>query len=689
MGTFVGIDLGTTFSAVAFINKDGRPEVIVDEEGHRLTPSVVYVGEGRPIVGFEAKEKQGSGATEIASFFKRHMGESNFELEFGGRSFNPIQLSALVLMRLKAVAERHLGESVTHAVITVPAYFNNIEREATIRAGNEAGLQVSSIVNEPTAAALAFGVRPSTGAQTLLVYDLGGGTFDVSVVRITPDEQHVLGTEGDHSLGGKDWDDCILQYLAKGVADEFGKDLLEGDINELLVKAEAAKKALSSRQSVDITVQMAGHRSSYRLTREQFESLTLDLMQRTGRLTEQLLEEIGIGWMDLTNVLLVGGSTRMPMVRIWVEKLLGKPPLTTINPDEAVAMGAAIQAAMDMEQAGTKPMLSLAGRKKSVDAISHSLGMIAIHGDGSRYVNSRIIPKNRPIPACFTRPYRLRVSRRGPGKADVYLTQGETDNPLDCAYLGKYVLSGIPAVSGDEAVLDVTYAYDRNGVVQVSGVERITKQPLVLSIESLPEDVPARFMKPPEAERAPEHLTVYLAFDLSGSMSGDPLREAQKAAHAFLEGCDISATSVGLISFSDAVLVDAKACQNAKTIERAIDGLECGRTGYGNATHPFDEIQRQMKSVEGKRYAVVLADGAWNDQPEAIRKARTCHESGIEVIGVGFGDVDKEFLRQISSSAEQGIFIDMSALAETFSTIAQELTEGGSPGKKGWLRALK
>lgn len=688
MGTFVGIDLGTTFSVVAFINKDGRAEAIADAEGRTLTPSVVFLGEGGPIVGFEGKEKQAFGATEVASFFKRHMGEPNFSLEFGGRTYTPIQLSALVLKRLKAIAESRLKESVTHAVITVPAYFNNIEREATIHAGREAGLEVLSIISEPTAAALAYGMRPSTGEQTMLVYDLGGGTFDVSVVRITPAEQQVLGTDGDHNLGGKDWDDCILRYLAERFSDEFAKDLLEGDVNELLVKAEDAKKGLTSRQAIDITVHVSGCRGSYRLTREQFEALTLDLMQRTERLTVQLLEELKVRWSELTNVLLVGGSTRMPMVRAWVERISGKPPLTTINPDEAVALGAAIQAAMDTEQA-EKPVLALSGRKKSVDAISHSLGMIAVNHDGSRYLNSIIIRKNQPIPASHTRPYKLRVNRRGQGKLDVYMTQGESEDPVDCAYLGKYVLSGIPAVSGDEAVLDVTYAYDRNGVVQVSAVERSTKNALSLSVEPLPQDVPARFTRPPEPEHAREHLTIYLAFDLSGSMSGPPLREAQKAAHAFLSQCDISATSVGLISFSDSVLVEAKACQNAKTIERAIDGLLCGRTGYGNATDPFDEIHQLLKRVEGKRYAIVLADGVWSDQPGAIRKARTCHKSGIEVIGIGFGGADREFLRQISSSNEQAVFIDMSALAETFSAIAQELTEGANPGKKRWLRALK
>lgn len=691
MAAFVGIDLGTTYSVVAYINEQNKnnPEVIADEAGHLLTPSVVYFGDGEPVVGPEAKEKQACGDTDIASLFKRQMGEPNLELEFGGRSYNPIQLSTLVLRRLKSIAERHLGEPVTQAVITVPAYFNNLERESTIQAGREAGLDVLSIINEPTAAALAYGVRPLNCEQTVLVYDLGGGTFDVSIVRISATEQQVLGTEGDHHLGGKDWDDCILRYLAEQFLDDFGVDPLGDDINALLVKAEEAKKSLSSLQSVTIKVNAVGHRVSYSLTRGKFEELTLDLMQRTERLADKLLKDIGLSWTELTHVLLVGGSTRMPMVREWVERISGKPPLTTINPDEAVALGAAIQAAMDVEQARGAPMLALAGRKKSVDAISHSLGMIVVDPDGSRYMNSCIIHKNQPIPISSTRQYKLRVGRRGQGQLDVYMTQGESEDPLDCAFLGKYVLTGIPPISGDEAVLDVTYAYDRNGVVQVSAIECSTKQPLTLAVEPLPSDIPERFTKPPEPEPVREHLTIYLAFDLSGSMSGDPLREAKKAAHAFLSQCDLSTMSIGLISFSDEVLVETESCQNSKTIERAIDGLECGRTGIGNAAHPFDEIHKRLGAVKGRRYAIVLADGVWNNQSEAVGKAEKCHENGIDIIAVGFGGADTGFLRQISSSDEQSVFTDMNALVQTFSTIAQELTESDSPRKKGWLRPLK
>lgn len=691
MAAFVGIDLGTTFSVVAYINKDGQPQAIASDSGRYITPSVVYFGPDGPIVGSEAKEKQAAGDQAVASFFKRHMGDTQYELMFDGKTYSPVDLSALVLKHLKQVAEERMREPVTHAVITVPAYFNNLQREATIEAGKAAGLDVLSIISEPTAAALAYGLRPAQGSQTVLVYDLGGGTFDVSVVQISPSEQRVLGTGGDHFLGGKDWDDRIFNYLSSHFEQEFGLELVGDDYNALIVKAEDVKKSLSSRQSIDVRVGAGGKVGNYTISRNQFEEITTDLMGRTQRLTEQVLDEIRINWSKLDHVLLVGGSTRMPMVKQWVENMSGKPPLNTVNPDEAVALGAAIQAAWDMEALNPQaPTMFLGSHKKSIDVISHSLGMIAKNNDATRYINSILILKNQPIPCNQTRPYALQVGRRTEDKKlEVFLTQGETENPVDCAYLGKYVFSEIPPLVDKTAVLDITYSYDRNGVVKIAAIERSSGKHLKLSIEPLPEDIPYRFTQPPVNESIREPLTVYLAFDLSGSMSGEPLKEAQKAAHAFLAQCDLSNTAIGLISFSDSVYVDAPASQNAKQISKAIDELHIGRTGYGNAGHPFDEIYGRLRNVQGIRYALVLADGVWSDQHIAIASAKKCHQEEIQIIGIGFGGADKAFLKAISSSDENSFFTNARALSETFSSIAQELTEGGTVNKGGRLRLFK
>jgi hypothetical protein len=465
---------------------------------------------------------------------------------------------------------------------------------------------------------------------------------------------------------------------------------LDGDdVHELLVQSEHVKRTLSTRRATQVRVQGSGHVGRYELTREHFESLTRDLMERTEKLTEQVLHTAGLSWRDIAGVLLVGGSTRMPMVREYVERMSGKPALGGIHPDEAVALGAALQAQIDMERAGhIAPLLGLPGRKTITDVMSHSLGMIAVSEDRERYLNSIILKKNEPIPYSETRQYQLKVGRHRDARLEVYLTQGESDDPLTCVYLGKYVFSGFPPGTGRVALIDVTYTYNQNGIVEVEAVEHGSGQKLTCAKEPLPHDVPDRFALPPEAGGVCEELTVYLAFDLSGSMSGTPLAEAQKAAHAFVSQCDLDRTSIGLISFSDTVLVEAQATQEEGEISAAIQGLECGRTGYGNATHPFDELYERLRSASGLRYALVLADGVWSHQQTAIRQAQRCHQEGIEIIAVGFGGVDEAFLRAISSSEEGSIFTEMNRLSVTFSTIAQELSSSRRDGK-GLLSSLR
>lgn len=691
MNNFVGIDLGTTYSVVAYINAQGKPEVIPNEFNNKITPSVVYLGGATPVVGDEAKEFQALGKEEVVSFFKRSLDDAQYLLAFHGRSYTPIDLSSFVLAYLKEQAERQLGTTVMDAVITVPAYFTHVQRSATIEAGRKAGLNVLKIISEPTAAALAYGLRPSQEMQRVLVYDLGGGTFDISLVEITSTELRVIATDGDHNLGGKDWDDALIGYIESLFHDEFGADLVGDDFNELLVKAEKLKRDLSVRLSAEIRVQAVGNVATYTVTRTKFEEITRDLMGRTELLVEQVLAEKSLTWRDINGVLPVGGSTRMPIVRTYIEQMSGKPPMGGINPDEAVALGAAIQAAMEMEatRGSSEPILRLAGRKVTTDVIAHSLGMIAVNNDRSRYINSVLIPKNQSIPSVQSRPYAMKLRRRGDTEMEVFLTQGENEDPQQCAYLGRYVFTGFPALASGEAVLSITYEYDKNGVVHISAIEPTTGTQLKLSIEPVPLDVPARFAGSPKEQQVREHLTVYLAFDLSGSMGGEPLMQAQKAAEEFVSQCDLTSSSVGLISFSDAVCVDQAATQNGKDISKAIQHLTIGKTGYGNGDHPFKEIHSRMAQLPGIRYAIVLADGAWFCKGSAIKHAKRCHEAGIEVIAVGFGGADRAFLNQIASSSEQSFFTDMNKLAEAFGTIAQDLTETGGekrPGAHGRLR---
>ncbi len=679
MSSFVGIDLGTTYSVVAYINANGKPEVILNERGRSITPSVIYFDGGQSIVGDEAKEHQAMGKTEVASFFKRSMGDTEFMLSFYGRDYTPVDLSGLVLAHLKAQAEHYLETTVTDAVVTVPAYFTHPQRMATIEAGRKAGLNVLKIISEPTAAALAYGLRPSQIEQRVLVYDLGGGTFDISLVSITPDELRVIATDGDHNLGGKDWDDCLIEYLDYQFKTEFGLELVGDDLNELNIQTEKLKHTLSMRHSAEIRVQAGGHVGLYTVTREHFETLTHHLMDRTELLTERVLAEAHLSWSDISGVLPVGGSTRMPMVRSYIERMSGRPPMGGINPDEAVGLGAAIQAAMEMEETKgqSMPTFHLAGRKSTVDVVAHSLGMIAESEDRSRYINSVLIGKNLSIPSTKSRPYQLAVRRQSDTELEVFLTQGETDDPQQCAYLGRYIFTDFPPITEKIAVLDITYQYDKNGIVNISAVERSSGKPLKLTVEPVPSDVPARFRDRPMDKYAREHLTVYLGFDLSGSMRGQPLAEAQKAAEEFVSQCDLTTTSVGLISFSDSVYVDQPATQNIKEITNAIRHLEIGRTGYGNVGHPFDVIYELCKNTNGIRYAIVLADGVWVHQEKAVKQAQRCHSVGIQVIAIGFGGADRKFLARIASSSEQSLFTDLSRLTEAFSTIARELTETG------------
>ena len=378
------------------------------------------------------------------------------------------------------------------------------------------------------------------------------GAERVSLVRITETELRVVGTDGDHNLGGKDWDDRLIGYLTERLEQDLHADLIGDDFQELLVRAEALKRSLSARESAEIRVEAAGHAVRYEVTRRVFEDLTADLLERTRRLAERVLEDAGLTWSQITGVVPVGGSTRMPMVRRLLETLSGRAPLAGAQPDEAVALGAAFQAILEAKgrQPADAQAYALPAARAVVDVISHSLGMIAASADNSRYVNSILIRKNQPIPTVETRPYRLRLGRSRENSLEVFLTQGESEDPQACAYLGRYVLTGFPADASGPVVVDVRYAYDRSGVVQVGARVRETGTELSLAVGPVPDDVPVQFAGSPAEDEAREHLTVYLAFDLSGSMDGAPLREAKRAARAFVAQVDLTASSVGLISFS-------------------------------------------------------------------------------------------------------------------------------------------
>ena len=700
MAHFVGIDLGTTNSAVAYRNSYGRPEVISNREGQNITPSVVYFGSNPPTVGQEAKEWARLGNNEIASFFKPHMGNPLFQLEFHGKTYSAADLSTLVLKRLKEDAEARLGDRVDRAVITVPAYFADQKRKATIEAGEAAGFQVLRIINEPTAAALAYGLQKTGVDETVLIYDLGGGTFDVTLARITPQEIVVLSTAGDHDLGGKNWDDRIATFLSERFATETGFDPLDDPValNEVLVRSEQAKWALSERSSTRITLQLGQERRTFELSRTEFEAMTFPLMDRTRRLTEEALGEAGLSWPKLDGVLLVGGSTRMPMVRTYVSQMAGKSPRAGVNVDEVVALGAAIQAAIEVGQSigDAMPRFTLssgglqtahaAGQaqvarqapvaQRVTDVMSHSLGTVAVSPDGASYINDIVVRRNLPIPASNSKSYLHETHGGSNTRLEVYLTQGESDAPLDCSILGKYVFSGIQATS-KEVTVDVGLSYDSNGVVQVQAVQRDTGRRLPMAVEAVPDDLSWLGLPPERAATGGETelIRVFLLIDVSASMTGQPLVEAQTAAEEFLSKCDFTTMEVGLISFSSLVALQSTATSNVRRLHAAVNRLEA--EGSTNLTDALEMARGQLVAADRKRYIVILTDG-FPDAPEsAVEQAMAARQQGIEIVAIGTGDADRDYLRRLASSQQASIFARSGELVQAFGHIARVIAEGG------------
>ncbi len=524
------------------------------------------------------------------------------------------------------------------------------------------------------------------------MYDLGGGTFDISLVDIDAEGITVRSTEGDHELGGRDWD----ERLARIILDKYPGEaaVIEEHPGQLLVMVEELKRALTARRSAEVRLVIGSRTLRCAVTREEFEAASRDLLLSTAQLTEKVLEETGLGWADIDGVLPVGGSTRMPMVGDWIEKMSGRPPMGGVHPDQAVALGAAAQAAILLEQeaglrldgSGTstststaEPILRLSAPRRVVGTVAHSLGMIAENAEGDRYVNSVLLPRNRTIPCVETRPYQFHVKGDGTDLLEVFLTQGETDDPAPCAYLGRYMVSGFPSRGGGKTVVDIAYAYDDNAMVEVTATDRSSGAGLHVEVADVPKDVPQRFLEPPVRTVSREPVTIYLAFDLSGSMSGAPLIAAQKAARTFLSQLDLTTTAVGIVSFSDRVDISLAATHNAADVERAIKRLTVGSTGLGNDTDPFAELRQLLSGTPGKRLGVVLADGVWYNQATAERRARECHKDGVEIIAVGFGSADRLFLQKIASSTEQAMFTSVGELSSVFGTIAREITQSDTP----------
>ena len=476
MGKIIGIDLGTTNSCVA-VMEGGKPTVIPNSEGMRTTPSVVaFTKNGERLVGEPAKRQAVTNAERTVSSIKRHMG-TDYKVSIDGKDYTPQEISAMILQKLKADAEAYLGEKVTEAVITVPAYFNDAQRQATKDAGKIAGLDVKRIINEPTAAALAYGLDDES-EQKIMVYDLGGGTFDVSLIEIGDGVIEVLSTNGDTRLGGDDYDERITQWMIDEFRKAEGVDLSKDKmaLQRLKEAAEKAKKELSSATTTEInlpfiTATDGGPKHlDMNLSRAKFEELTADLTERTAVPVQNALKDAGLTSAELSKVLLVGGSTRMPVVQEKVKRITGKEPSKTLNPDECVALGAAVQ--------GGK----LAGDEGAGDVLLLDVTPLTLSIETLGGVATPLIKRNTTIPTRASQIFSTAADNQT--AVDIHVVQGEREFARDNKTLGQFRLDGILPAQRGTPQIEVTFDIDANGIVNVSAKDKGTGKEQHITITS-------------------------------------------------------------------------------------------------------------------------------------------------------------------------------------------------------------
>lgn len=625
MGRTIGIDLGTTRSAAAFIDA-GEPEIIENAEGDRITPSIVSFDGGERLVGRPAKNQMLTNQENTVRSIKRHMGEDH-EVELEGDEYTPQEISSMILQKLKSDAEDKIGDEVDSAVITVPAHFDDTQRQATKDAGEIAGLEVERILNEPTAAALAYGLDDDR-EKTVLVYDFGGGTFDVTVLEIGDDIYEVQSTEGDNDLGGDDFDQEIIDHMLEKFEEENGVDLSDNEeaMQRIREKAEEAKKELSSREKTQIRIPFIHQEDGetynleQKITRSKFEELVEDLIERTTEPTEKAIDDAGIDRSEIDEAILVGGTTRVPAVREHVQAITGMEPDKSVSPDEAVALGAAVQAG------------SITGEMDDIlllDVAPLSLGVEVKGG-----LTETLIEENTTIPAEESKTFT--TAQNNQSMVTVHVVQGEREMAGDNKSLGRFNLEGIPPAPAGQPQIEVTFEIDADGILQVSAEEQQSGEEASITIDdaSRLDDEEIERMKE-EAEEHAEEDEKRADFVKLQNRADQLVRQAEDQIEEHEEEVDDTVVADIEEAIADLEEVrDEAELEDKDELEEAVEDLE-------------EEMQEIGKEIYGDQAGPGGIDPSDMD-PEDIQQAAQNMNmgdmggSGDDVVDADYEEVDTD-----------------------------------------------